>query len=290
MVRWLAVLLGVLLVAAPAAGAAPRKVPRGFYGTAYDAQPFGAAPQAGQWGLMASSGVESVRVAFHWSVAQQQRSGPIDFSGTDAIVALASARRVSLLPVVVSAPAWAKARPGQEGAPPSNPATYARYVGALVDRYGPRGSFWRQRPDLPRRPVRSWQIWNEPHFVHPWRAGGRRLTWWHGYVALLRQARRAIRRRDRRATIVLAGLANRSWNHVRLVYAGGGRGLFDVAAVHPYTRRLDTPLPRLPAARRRPLHPRREAPPGVGEPRGAGPAWPLPPGRAGARGEGGMGR
>jgi hypothetical protein len=31
---------------------------------------------------------------------------------------------------------------------------YTAYLEALVRRYGPRGSFWDERPDVPRRPLR----------------------------------------------------------------------------------------------------------------------------------------
>jgi hypothetical protein len=53
---------------------------------------------------------------------------------------------------------------------------------------------------------------------------------------MLRAAARVIKRRDPGATIVLAGLANRSWSHLRRLYRSGARGYFDAVAIHPYTR------------------------------------------------------
>ena len=32
---------------------------------------------------------------------------------------------------------------------------------ALVGRYGPAGSLWAERPELPRIPIRAWQVFNE---------------------------------------------------------------------------------------------------------------------------------
>ncbi|MGC1164658.1 MAG: glycosyl hydrolase, partial [Solirubrobacterales bacterium] len=78
---------------------------------------------------------------------------------------------------------------------------WASFVGAAVARYGPRGSFWAENPSLPRRPVHTWQVWNEQNFkyfvVRPNPAE---------YARLLRRSARAIRGADRRARIVLGGL------------------------------------------------------------------------------------
>jgi hypothetical protein len=40
---------------------------------------------------------------------------------------------------------------------------------------------------------------------------------------------------DRGAKVILAGLPNRSWQALDAIYAAGGRGRFDVVALHPYT-------------------------------------------------------
>ena len=67
-------------------------------------------------------------------------------------------------------------------------------------------------PELPRRPVRDWQIWNEPHFDFYWSAPGKdKNRWAREYVELLRKAKLAIEALDPRARIVLAGLAEASW-------------------------------------------------------------------------------
>jgi hypothetical protein len=226
----------LLLALAPAAEAAKRRVPQGFYGTTWGSDVASAAPdvQAGQWDLMARSGVESVRVVFEWAGAQREPGGPIDFSATDPVVARAASRQIRLVPVVLGPPVWAKVRPDGEG--PADPFAYAAYVGALVERYGPGGTFWSEHPELPKRAIRAWQIWNEPHFANWYDRNGNRLSWARGYVRLLRAAHTAVKTSDRRATVVLAGLANRSWSHLSRLYRVGARGYFDIAAVHPYTR------------------------------------------------------
>ena len=53
----------------------------------------------------------------------------------------------------------------------------------------------------------------------------------------LRAAATGIRRADPGASVVLAGLTNRSWVALRELYDAGAAGLFDVLALHPYTAR-----------------------------------------------------
>jgi len=63
-----------------------------------------------------------------------------------------------------------------------------------------------------------------------------------GYTRLLKSSYRAIKAKDRRATVVLAGMTNRAWNRLAWLYRSGARRYFDVAAIHPFTRRPDDVL------------------------------------------------
>jgi hypothetical protein len=108
------------------------------------------------------------------------------------------------------------------------------FMAALVDRYGPRGSFWGEHPELPRRPIRAWQLWNEPDHRIYWAE----QPYYARYVALLTAARAAIRRRDGGAKVVLAGLVGRSWDQLEAIYRAHGEHQFDYLAVHPFTRLL----------------------------------------------------
>jgi hypothetical protein len=106
-------------------------------------------------------------------------------------------------------------------------------VRALAERYGRHGSFWRERPRLPRLALTEWQLWNEPTMQSCW------LTqpFASDYVALVRATHRALRKVDPRAHIVLAGLVYESWDALDLLYRAGGRRWFDALALHPFTRR-----------------------------------------------------
>lgn len=236
--RRLLLLLGLvagLLEAGPAA-AAERQVPQGWLGVQADGALDRPSPAfAGEWGRMADAGAETVRIAFYWDDAQPAADRPPDLSLTDQQVALAARRRLRVLPVVVRTPAWAREVPGEASSPPAPSAypAYAAFVQALARRYGPRGTLWRERPALPRVPIRDWQLWNEPSLSIYWSV----QPWAPTYVRLLKAADRALKRVDRRATTVLAGLPNNSPIALRQIYAAGGRGAFDAVAVHPYTRR-----------------------------------------------------
>ena len=238
-------LVGAVVAAAPAS-AARRAVPHGWLGVMVDG-PVADAPTAfdGEWDTMAAAGVESARVTFQWDAAQPYGSSaqvpadqagrfrdagglPTDFAATDALVAAAARRRIAVLPVVWGTPAWAGAT---AATPPRDPAAYGRFLAALIARYGPHGSLWSERPDLPRLPIRSWQIWNEPSLTLYWS----RQPFAASYVRLLRAARTAIRAADPAAEVILAGLPNRSWQALRAVYRAHGRGQFDAVALHPYT-------------------------------------------------------
>lgn len=229
----------LFLAAAPVADAAQRRVPQGFHGVMWDGAAAEASDdrQATQWDLMARSGVESVRTAFSWAKAQPVGGEPPSFAATDRIVALAAARRIRVLPVVFQTPLWA-AREPRVDSPPARIEDYTAYLEALVRRYGPQGSFWEERPDLPRRPLREWQVWNEPHLDGYWRSDGDR-AWAREYAALLRISNAALERSDPGSVTVLAGLADYVWRHLAKLYRAGIRGNFDVAAINFFTTRPD---------------------------------------------------
>ena len=236
-----------LLACAPAAQSA---VPAGFFGTVWDGEATGApdGAQDSQWSTMVASGVESVRTSFSWTEAQRRPGAPFDFRESDRLVRLSARHGVELLPVVQYAPAWARAYRGRPTSPPRREADYAAYLTALVGRYGHSGTFWSANPALPRRPLREWQIWNEPHLRTYWNAPAR-SRWGspHGYARLLEAAHRAIEAADPGGRVVLAGLTQRAWDELALLYRKGRiRRSFDVATLQTFPQ---TPARALRAAR-----------------------------------------
>ncbi len=242
-------LMGVL---APSAQA--QRVPFGWVGTVVDGPVLN--PQVDfdhESSIMTEAGVESMRGAIDWRWVQPYGSWddvpaterarfrdeggvPTDFTLPDQLVGTAAKRDMKLLPIILYSPAWAARYPGEFGSPPKGTANYARFAGTLARRYGPTGSFWTENPELPWRPLRTWQIWNEPSLEAYWKDD----PWEADYVALLRAARLEIKRVDPKAKMVLAGLPNKSWADLQSIYkVRGARRYFDAVALHPFTARVD---------------------------------------------------
>ena len=222
---------------APAAEAGPREVPRGFFGVMYDSVSLAAtdARQVGQHALMARSGVETVRIGFVWEFLQAGEGDSFDFTYTDRYVRYAATHGLDVLPVMLYAPPWARIFPGRRYSPPET-RPYLEFLRASIRRYGSRGSFWREHPGVPRRPLRDWQVWNEPSIRGFWDVGraNARYGFPHGYAQLLRASHRVIKRTDARARTVMAGMVGAAWKELRLLYRAGMGNAFDVAAVHVY--------------------------------------------------------
>jgi Cellulase (glycosyl hydrolase family 5) len=225
-------------VTARAATTAPAttvpKVPSGFVGVNLDGTLANGQPSlAPAMSTIARTGVESVRAAFNWAAAQPTQAGPYDFSQSDMIVSDAAREGLAVLPVVMYTPNW-DARPNPPGtiAIPRNDGPYAAYLTALVNRYGPHGTFWSEYPTLPKRPIRQWQIWNEPNFSYYWPT----RPFAPSYVALVKAAHTAIKQADPSAQVVLAGMPNDAWDYLQQIYAvPHAASYFDVVAAHPYT-------------------------------------------------------
>jgi hypothetical protein len=242
----------VLLVVAPSSANAKRSVPRGFVGVVGEGPLLDPSMNFGaELDQMVASGVETLRISFPWIHAQpfQDESDvppterakyvdvggvPTDWSWIDDVVRASAMRGLKIMPVVVEAPAWAAKHPGQFGSPPKNDGAYADFVVALAERYGTKGTFWTQNPDIPKVPLEQWQIWNEPNIKDFWSDQPSAKA----YVKLLRSTAPKLRRADPKAKIVLSGLVNRSWEYLQDVYKAGGRKYFDVVAVHTFTARI----------------------------------------------------
>lgn len=227
-------------------------VPAGFVGVDIDGPLFDPASPlnlGNQMTSMVSDGVQSVRVAFSWAAAQPyasfadvpaNRQGefvpgpdgrPIDYTVTDQIVGNAAAHGLTVLPTLLYAPAWDARRNDGGLAVPDQTQPYAQFAAAMVQRYGPSGTFWTENPRIPKLPVRRWQIWNEPNLPAYWPqpfAGS--------YTALLHAAHDAIKKADPKARVVLGALTNFAWRALADIYRiRGARRLFDVVSVNGFT-------------------------------------------------------
>lgn len=235
---------------------AAQALPAGFWGVV---------PQSSlsteQFQRLGRGGVESVRIPIGWASVQPTQGSPFDWSGFDNQVEEAAKAGIKVLPFLSGAPEWAVPGKAVAGAgvlkaparlPVSGTARtgWVSFLTAAVARYGPTGSFWSEHPGVPKRPIREWQIWNEPNFKYfiakPNPAE---------YGELVRISYNALRAADPGAQVVLAGLFARpkgardrrtgkhkslNWyasDFVNVMYkrTPGIKAKFQGVSLHPYT-------------------------------------------------------
>jgi hypothetical protein len=248
--------LTVMVVFFAIFAASAQALPAGFWGVV---------PQssmgAEQLQRLSRGGVESLRIPIGWGSVQSSRGAAFDWSGFDNQIEEAAKAGIKVLPFLNGAPEWAvpgKPVPGAGGlkAPGRLPvsgaarAGWAAFLTAAVARYGPTGSFWSEHPGVPKRPIREWQVWNEPNFKYfvakPNPAE---------YGLLVKNSFSALRAADPGAQVVLAGLFARpkgardrktgrhkslNWyasDFINVMYKRnpGIKTKFQGAALHPYT-------------------------------------------------------
>jgi hypothetical protein len=210
---------------------------------------------------LGQGGVQSLRISIGWSSVQPTQGGAFNWNGFDGQIEEAAKAGIKVLPFLTGAPEWAVPAakvPGAGGleAPAHLPvggaagSGWAAFLTAAVARYGPTGSFWSEHPGVPKRPIREWQIWNEPNFKYfvakPNPAE---------YGRLVKSSFTALRAADPGAQVVLAGLFarpkgardGRTGKHKSLNWFAsdfidamykknpGIKSKFQGAALHPYT-------------------------------------------------------
>lgn len=199
------------------------------------------------FGLMAAKHIGIFRGGLAWN------STTPDFSFDDTLVAALAKHHIRFFPGLLGTPAGMSTAPASGAAagtyPPANDDRFARFAALCVKRYGPGGTFWRSNPGLPYLPVRAWQIWNEPNLVLNWEPMPDPVA----YAHLLRASYRAIKRVDRKATVVAAGMPflNRQLetDFLSRMFRGGARHAFDALAIHPYAGSVSLAVQKLQSAR-----------------------------------------
>jgi hypothetical protein len=227
-------------------------VPQGFVGVDVDGPVFGSDNDIDfpdQLKTMVSNGVQSIRSAFSWAAAQPYKTDadvpadqqshftdvggvPTNFSFPDMVVGDAARDRITVLPTVLYAPGWDSVNNSSGVDYPRQYQPYGAYLTALIGRYGPRGSFWRANPGIPKMPIRSWQIWNEPDLAYYWKQ-----PFASSYVSMLKVAHAAIKKADPGAKVILGALTNTAWISLGQIYkVKGAKSLFDVVSVNGFTK------------------------------------------------------
>ncbi|MSX02970.1 MAG: hypothetical protein F2813_07405, partial [Actinobacteria bacterium] len=167
--------------------------------------------------VMRANGVRSMRMPIEWNLLQPYATEadvpplvrdryplvdgiPTDFSVIDRRIAAAARSDIQVTALVLRAPLWAAAHPGVDFSPPRDPATYGKFLATLIGRYGTRGSFWAANPDVPKHPLCSFQIWNEPSLKRYFPV----RSFAPSYVKLLRAAYKAVKAADPKSRVITA--------------------------------------------------------------------------------------
>lgn len=184
--------------------------------------------------LIRSSGAGFYR--FNLLTSSRDDREPPSVRTYDRLIAAAVQERVELLPVLMRSRPKERSARKQVAEPPEGPiqrAEWRRRVRLLAKRYGPGGSFWRKRPRLPYRPIRIWEVWNEPNIAPFW--DGRRPDP-REYGRLLRETRGVLRDVDPDARIVSGGIASRhaGARYLGAVLDAAGPCSVDALSIHPY--------------------------------------------------------
>jgi serine protease len=118
-----------------------------------------------------AAGMEYSREDLEWDTVATD-SGELDWSRYDELVLESARQGLGLILIPDSPPASVANDPNTD--PPTGGQDlddYAAFVKAAVARYGSRGTLWDTNPDVPRKPVLYWDIWNEPYMTSSWGPG-----------------------------------------------------------------------------------------------------------------------
>jgi hypothetical protein len=182
-----------------------------------------------------SAGVGLLRQNFDWASIERS-PGHYELAFYDQYVTDSARAGMQILPVLYNTPRF-YARSGRYLRLPRKPRAMGRFAAVLVNRYGPNGSFWRSHPSVPRQPIHSWQVWNEPNlvFYNAPRPSARR------YAKVLRTVSRYIRKADASAEVVTAGIppsklksAISLGRFIKGMYRAHARGSFNTLAINAY--------------------------------------------------------
>jgi hypothetical protein len=190
--------------------------------------------------------VQTDRFLVNWGWIEPKK-GNYKWGPPDRFIGDLAAHGIRAAPSVWGNPSWI---PGSSSTPPIG-GTFAQqqwrvFLKALVNRYGPGGEYWGARyhqqfgANAKPLPITTWQIWNEPNlqkYFAPKPAPG-------PYARLLQISYPSIKQVDRKAQVVLAGMAGRgdipATEYLKKLYAVSGiKAYFDATALHPYMPTLD---------------------------------------------------
>ena len=237
----LAIAVGLLVVALTAPSVATAAVRSEFYGIVQTAT----LDEQDVKGMQAA-GVRTTRFVLNWG-AVEPAQGRFNWGFVDRFIGDLASHGIRAVPSVWGNPDWL---PGSSSTPPifgsQAEQRWRVFLQTLVARYRSGGVYWtkyyhqRFGASAKALPVESWQIWNEPNlkkYFAPYPSPGK-------YARLLQISKPAIKSKDRRARVVLAGMPGygdvTAWGFLGMLYQVPGiKAYFDTVALHPYGSTLN---------------------------------------------------
>lgn len=193
---------------------------------------------------MSAGGIGSYHVQFAW-LNVETVEGVYDWSAYDTLFGQLARAGIEPVPYVSGTPA-AYAEVGSESPTSSTEAfdAWAAFLEEATLRYGPGGVFWEESfagsdPDVEPRPVRVWEIWNEPNSTVFWTPKPDPGD----YADLITRSSRVIKKVDPEAQIMSGGVfatpqsdgAITSYEFLEEMFASGRAAeAVDIVGVHPY--------------------------------------------------------
>jgi polysaccharide biosynthesis protein PslG len=195
-------------------------------------------PNQAELNRVAAAGGGTFRFQLDWKF-RERRPGALNWGATDLFFAQAALAGITPLPDLLGVPKWISRdhnRPPLRNA--RQRAAWSAFLSGLAQRYGSNGTFWAAHPELPQRPVTSWEIWDEPNRA-PFFGG---KTSARRFVKLLKLSSTALKSADPAAKVVAGGLwpygspggANIA-SYLKAMYRiPGASGSFDALGLHPF--------------------------------------------------------
>jgi polysaccharide biosynthesis protein PslG len=198
-------------------------------------------PTQAQLNRAAQGGAGYLRIQLLWPFVEPS-PGQRFWRDDDALIGAAAQAGLTVLPDLYSVPKWLDRDPSN---PPIHSArARAAWSQLLTDyaaRYGTSGTFWAAHPEIPKHPITTWEIWNEPNLGGFF--GGKPNP--RGYAELLKISSIALRAGDPAAQVVTAGFFPvHTIKHTvdmktylnALYRVPGVTNYFDAIGLHPYWR------------------------------------------------------
>jgi len=211
------VLFVVSLAAPPLGYAASVRVPADYFGVNFNnINKVPASSVNAHLTAIRNTGVTQVRLPIGWNNIEPK---PPDSTGhhyvwatVDQDVLWLAQHGLRAQAMFAYAPPWASSATAAEqlkcreqgavGLAPGSTVNYAAAAKALVERYGPGGTFWANHPGLAAQPIRLWEIWNSENTAGTWCPQAEPGT----YAVMFMRAFNAIRSVDPNAEVIIGGL------------------------------------------------------------------------------------